>query len=155
MFEDPDDDTLTDALLSSDSNFLTATIAGTTLTLRRRWQRFFHAVGGHSDSGQIEFAHFANGSSITSDLVLMNVFVRPSRPRPYFYDRQGERIAAESMVEVVHGLEAAKHGGLTVRRELPLESLTISTRRQGELDAGNGVFTTLPVVPVEERQSQE
>ena len=73
-------------------------------------------------------------------------------------------------------------GWRTVRRELqPLELLAISTRRQGELeagsvtvdsdgriggvlrfdlpkagvavklDAGNGVFTTLPVVPVEER----
>ena len=61
----------------------------------------------------LDFAHFANGASITSDLVLVNVSIRPSRPagpyttpipptRPrfYFYDRAGERIAAESVVEV-------------------------------------------------------
>ena len=68
--------------------------------------------------GRLEFAHFANGSSITSDLVLINVFARPIRPWLYFYDREGERIAAESVVEVTEELEVAEDGSLTVQTEM-------------------------------------
>ena len=99
----------------------------------------------------LDFAHFANGSSITSDLVLVNVSIRPSRPagpyttpipptRPsfYFYDREGERIAAESVVEVTGDLEITEDGGLTVQSELePLQAVTISTHGQGEVVAGS------------------
>ena len=88
--------------------------------------------------GRLEFAHFANGSSITSDLVLVNVFARPIRPSLYFYDREGERIAAESVVEVTEELEVTEDGSLTVQSEMqPLEALTISTHGQGEVVAGS------------------
>ncbi len=99
----------------------------------------------------LDFAHFANGASITSDLVLVNVSIRPSRPagpfttpipptRPsfYFYDRAGERIAAQSVLEVTGELEVAEDGGLTIQNELePLEAVTISTHGQGEVVAGS------------------
>ena len=88
--------------------------------------------------GRLEFAHFANGSSITSDLVLVNVFARPIRPWLYFYDREGERIAVESVVELTEELEVAEDGSLTVQSEMqPLQALTISTHGQGEVVAGS------------------
>ena len=86
----------------------------------------------------LEFAHFANGSSITSDLVLVNVAPHPIRPALYFYDRDGDRIAAQSVVEVQGELEVAEDGALTVQSELePLQKLTISTNGQGEVVAGS------------------
>ncbi len=88
--------------------------------------------------GRLEFAHFANGSSITSELVLVNVFARPIRPWLYFYNREGARIAAESVVEVTEELEIAEDGSLTVQSEMqPLQALTISTHGQGEVVAGS------------------
>ena len=88
--------------------------------------------------GRLEFAHFANGLSITSDLVLVNVFARPIRPWLYFYDREGERIAAESVVELTEELEVTEDGSLTVQSEMqPLQALTISTHGQGEVVAGS------------------
>ena len=86
----------------------------------------------------LEFAHFANGSSITSDLVLVNVAPHPIQPALYFYDRDGDRIAAESVVEVKTELEVAEDGALTVQSELePLQEVTISTHGQRELVAGS------------------
>ena len=86
----------------------------------------------------LNFAHFANGSSITSDLVLVNMFARPIRPSLYFYDREGERIAVESVVELTEELEVAEDGGLTVQTEIqPLQALTISTHGQGVVVAGS------------------
>ena len=95
-------------------------------------------TGDENDEVALEFAHFANGSSITSDLVLVNGAVRPIRPALYFYDRDGDRIAAQSVVEVQGELEVAEDGALTVQGELePLQELTISTNGQGELVAGS------------------
>ena len=37
----------------------------------------------------LDFAHFANGAAITSEMVLVNVGTRPIRPALYFYDRGG------------------------------------------------------------------
>ena len=97
-----------------------------------------HRVEVTPGVGRLEFAHFANGSSITSELVLVNVFARPIRPWLYFYDREGERIAVESVVEVTEELEVAQDGSLTVQTEMqPLEALTISTHGQGEVVAGS------------------
>ena len=97
-----------------------------------------HRVEVTPGVGRLEFAHFANGSSITSDLVLVNVFARPIRPWLYFYDREGERIAVESVVELTEELEVAEDGSLTVQSEMqPLETLTISTHGQGEVVVGS------------------
>ena len=97
-----------------------------------------NCVGPDSVPGALEFAHFANGSAITSDLVLVNVAPHPIRPALYFYDREGDRIAAESVAEVTEELEITEDGSLTVQTEMqPLEALTISTHGQGELVAGS------------------
>ena len=37
----------------------------------------------------LHFAHFANGESITSELVLVNVGAEPIRPVVHFLDRGG------------------------------------------------------------------
>ena len=86
----------------------------------------------------LDFAHFANGEGITSDLVFVNVGTRPIRPALYFYDQEGQPIAAESMVEVTGDLEIREDGSLSIQTEMePLAELTISTHGQGELVSGS------------------
>ena len=86
----------------------------------------------------LDFAHFANGDSITSDLVMVNVAARPIRPVIYFYDNDGDLIEAASVVDVKGDLERQTDRGLTVRTEIrPLGELTISTHGRGELVTGS------------------
>ena len=86
----------------------------------------------------LDFAHFTNGASITSDLVFVNVAPRPVRPAIYFYDTQGDPIGAESVVDVTGDLEIREDGALTVRTEMePLGVLTISTHGRGALVSGS------------------
>ena len=107
---------------------------------------------GRGREAVLDFAHFANGEGITSDLVFVNVETQPSGPAPtpyqvaippirpalYFYDKEGNPIAAESVVEITGGLEVRADGGLGVRTEMePLGELTISTHGQGELVSGS------------------
>ena len=98
------------------------------------------------DQGQfplLDFAHFANGASITSDLVFVNVATHPIRPALYFYDKEGNPIAAESVVDVTGDLEVQGDGGLTVQTAIePLGELTISTHGQGELVSGSVKVTS-------------
>ena len=85
----------------------------------------------------LDFAHFANGASITSDLVFVNVATHPI-PALDFYDKEGNPIAAESVVDVTGDLEVQGDGGLTVQTAIePLGELTISTHGQGELVSGS------------------
>ena len=89
-------------------------------------------------AGSLDFAHFANGDGITSDLVFVNVAPHPIRPALYFYAKEGQRIAAESVVEITGDLEIQEDGGLTVRTEMePLGELTISTHGRGEVVTGS------------------
>ena len=86
----------------------------------------------------LDFAHFANGGGITSDLVFVNGDPQPVRPAIYFYDTEGALVSAESVVDVTGDLEIAEDGGLTVRTEMePLGVLTISTHGQGDLVSGS------------------
>ena len=100
----------------------------------------------------MDFAHFANGDGTTSDLVFVNVSTQRSRTAPtpfhpaippirpvlYFYDTQGNRIAAESVVDLTGDLEVQEDGGLTVRTEMePLGELTVSTHGRGALVSGS------------------
>ena len=86
----------------------------------------------------LDFAHFANGTGITSEMVLVNVSPHPIRPAIYFYDRGGHLIDPESVVDVTVDLEVTEDGSLTVQTEMePLEALTISTHGQGELVSGS------------------
>ena len=96
----------------------------------------------------LDFARFANGDGITSELVFVNRKAQPSRasltlahgptspihPAIYFYDTEGALIAAESVVDVTGGLEVREDGALTVRTEMaPLGVLTIATHGRGDL----------------------
>ena len=100
----------------------------------------------------LDFAHFANGEGIASDLVFVNVETQPSGPAPtpyqvaippirpalYFYDKEGNPIAAETVVDVTEDLEITEDGSLSVRTAMePLGELTISTHGQGELVSGS------------------
>ena len=86
----------------------------------------------------LDFAHFANGTGITSEMVLVNVSPNPIRPAIYFYDRGGRLIDPASVVDVTVDLEVTEDGSLTVRTEMePLGELTISTHGQGELVSGS------------------
>ena len=89
-------------------------------------------------AGSLDFAHFANGDGTTSDLVFMNVAPHPIRPALYFYDKEGQRIAAESVVDVTGDLAVMEDGALTVLTEMePLGELTIATHGQGDLVSGS------------------
>ena len=95
-------------------------------------------TGGGGRVAVLDFAHFANGASITSDLVLVNVGTTPIRPVIYFYDKAGDPIAAESVVEVTGDLAVTEDGALTVQTELePLGELTTSTHGRGVVVSGS------------------
>ena len=84
------------------------------------------------------FAHFANGAGMTSDLVFVNVAPQPVRPAIYFYDTEGNPIAAESVVDITSDLAIQEDGGLTVLTEMePLGELTVSTHGRGDLVSGS------------------
>ena len=60
------------------------------------------------------------------------------RPALYFYDKRGNPIAAESVLDVLGDLEVTEDGALTVRKELAhLGELTISTHGRGEVVTGS------------------
>ena len=86
----------------------------------------------------LDFAHFANGDSITSDLVLVNMATHPIRPALYFYDTGGNPIDPESVVDLTGDLEVTEDGALSVQTEMePLGELTISTHSRGKLVTGS------------------
>ena len=88
--------------------------------------------------GALDFAHFANGAGIISDLVFVNVATHPIRPALYFYDKEGNPIVAESVVDLTEDLEVTEDGGLSIWTEMePLGELTISTHGQGEVVSGS------------------
>ena len=75
---------------------------------------------------RLDFAHFANGEGITSDLVFVNVATHPIRLGLDFYDKEGNPIAAETVVDVTEDLEITEDGSLSVRTAMePLGELTI------------------------------
>ena len=95
-------------------------------------------TGGSNKETALDFAHFANGASITSSLVFVNVATHPIRPALYFYDKSGHLIDAESVVDVTGDLEVTEDGALTVQTEMaPLGELTISTHGRGEVVSGS------------------
>ena len=84
--------------------------------------------------GALDFAHFANGAGIISDLVFVNVATHPIRPVLYFYGQEGHLIDPESMVDLTEDLEVTEDGGLSIQMEMePLGELTISTHGRGEV----------------------
>ena len=90
------------------------------------------------EGSTLDFAHFANGKGITSEVVLVNVGAIPIRPALYFSDQQGDPVTAASVVEVTGDLEVQEDGGLTVRTAMePLGELTIATHGRGEEVSGS------------------
>ena len=87
----------------------------------------------------LDFAHFANGDGITSEMVFVNVGTTEIiRPAIYFYDTGGNPIAPESVVDLTGDLEITEDGSLTVQTEMePLGVLTIATHGRGELVSGS------------------
>ena len=95
-------------------------------------------TGGSNGETALDFAHFANGASITSSLVFVNVATHPIRPALYFYDKDGNLIDAESVVDVTGDLEVTEDGALSIQTELePLGELTLSTHGRGNLVTGS------------------
>ena len=100
-----------------------------------------------SGDAHLIFAHFANGTGTTSEIVLVNVAPHPIQPALYFYDRGGRLIAPESVVDVMSDLKLMEDGTLTVRTEMePLGELTIATHGRGEEVSGSvQVFSDGPI----------
>ena len=93
---------------------------------------------GEPDAAELDFAHFANGGLITSDLVLLNAGSHPIRPAIYFYDQDGEPIAVRSVVDLTPDMEILEDSALSVRTAMePLGELTISTHGRGNLRVGS------------------
>ena len=96
------------------------------------------SMGAQNQEGVLDFAHFANGAAIVSDLVFINIGTAPTRLALYFYDQAGAPIAAESVVDVLGDLVVREDGALSVQTELEsLGELTISTHGQGEVVSGS------------------
>ena len=88
--------------------------------------------------GALDFAHFADGADIVSDLVFVNVATHPIRPVLYFYDQEGQPMDPESVVDLTEDLVVTGDGGLSIRTEMePLGELTVSTHGRGELVSGS------------------
>ena len=86
----------------------------------------------------LDFAHFGNGDSFSSDVVLVNLAATPIQPLVFFYDTLGELIDPESLVDVADDLQATVFGGLTPMSEIPsLGEVTISTNGMGDLVTGS------------------
>ncbi len=86
----------------------------------------------------LDFAHFANGEGITSEVVLVNVGTTQIQPVLYFSDREGEPLAADSVVDLTDDLEVQEDGGLTIQTAMePLGERTISTHGRGEELSGS------------------
>ena len=107
---------------------------------------------GRAGEAALDFSHFANGASIVSEMVFMNLETQPSGPPPtpfhqaippirpvlYFYDKEGNLIDPESMVDLTEDLEVTGDGALSIWTEMePLGELTISTHGRGELVSGS------------------
>ena len=86
----------------------------------------------------MDFAHFANGGNIVSSLVLVNAGAYPVRPAIYFYDQDGDPIAARSLVSLTPDLEVGDDGALSPRTDVnPLGELTIATHGRGGQVSGS------------------
>ena len=90
------------------------------------------------DSVFLNFPHFANGSSIISDLVLVNTGRSPVRPVFHFYDQKGHPIDPESVVDLGEHLQVREDGGLIMVPSVQaLGEVTLSTHGRGELVTGS------------------
>ena len=98
----------------------------------------------------LDFAHFANGGPITSDIVVVNAATKAVRPAIYFYNQMGQLVDPTSVVDVMDNLEVKSYGALTVQDGIPsLGELTISTHGLGDLVVGSvKVVSDAPDSPI-------
>ena len=112
--------------------------------------RVFILVGGYhhnvtsmtddsEDLPALDFAHFANGEGITSDIVVVNASANAVQPDIYFYDSRGVLIDARSVVDVTgQSLKVTSDGALTVPNAIPpLGEVTIPSHGMGNLMIGS------------------
>ena len=95
----------------------------------------------------LDFAHFANGASWQSGLVFVNGASHPIRPAVYFYDKEGNPIDPESVVDLTGDLEVQEDGALSVRSAMaPLgEAHDFNPRPRGIGDRiGDGELPRVP-----------
>ena len=107
---------------------------------------------GSAEAATLNFAHFANGDGISSELVFVNLETRVggraptpfhppiprTRPLIYFYDQEGAPIDPETVVDLMGDLEVTADGALTIATEMaPLGELVISTHGWGDLVSGS------------------
>ena len=98
----------------------------------------YDAVVSDDGMSMLNFAHFANGEfggvPITSDLVFVNVANTAVDPVIYFYDRDGNMIDADMVVDaMMDGVEVDEDGALMVMDEIPpMGEMTISTSGMGD-----------------------
>ncbi len=86
----------------------------------------------------LDFAHFANGAGITSEIVLVNVALYPIQPALYFYDPEGHLMDPEAVVDIMGDLEIQEDGALTIQTAMePLGELTIATHGREEPVSGS------------------
>ena len=79
----------------------------------------------------LTFAHFGNGPSIRSELVLVNAGSNPIRPIIYFLDRGGNLLDGGWLVEMKENLTVRGDGSLSVKTKMaPFEELLISTHHR-------------------------
>ena len=95
-------------------------------------------TGSDSGDSMLNFAHFANGefggTATSSDLVFVNVATSAVSPAIYFYDQDGEMIAADMVVDTtMAGVDVGSDGALMVMDEIPpMGEMTISTSGMGD-----------------------
>ena len=95
-------------------------------------------VAAESQTASLNFAHFANGESITSEVVLLNVSGAAITPSLFFYDPKGNSIAGDSVVDLTGDLTLTDEGALTIGTKIkPLGERTISTTGEGVLRVGS------------------
>ena len=93
---------------------------------------------GEPAAARLDFTHFANGGDIVSELVLVNPGGAAVRPSIYFYDQQGDPIAAGSVVDLTPDLEVDDAGALQPRTAMnPLGELTLATHGRGGQVSGS------------------
>ena len=136
-FDDPDDDT--DSAEVPKVTYADALIGNPPMGSAVGSQTLIIGAGFYKGNQMaLDFAHFGNGESFSSDVVLVNLASTPIRPLVYFYDTSGELIDPGSLVDVMGNLQATDFGALTLQSELPsLGEVTISTHGMGDLMTGS------------------
>ena len=112
---------------------------------------FFHlravsadGTGSHRISPELtpvadlDFTHFTNGGFVTSTLALVNAGAYPVWPDIYFYDQDGDPIAARRVVELTPDLEVGDDGALRPVTVInSLGELTVASHGRGGQRAGS------------------